>query len=117
MRLQEFYQAMGADYQVIHQRLQDDRRIQKYLFQTLEDPSFSLLRQSMEAQDYTAAFRAAHSIKGICLNLELNTLLRPMEALVEELRGGAPDPQRAAELLAQAETQFAKMAAYLNALE
>ncbi len=117
MQLQEFYQAMGADYHVIHQRLHDDARIKKYLLQTAADPSFTLLKQSMETKDYVTAFRAAHSIKGICLNLELCTLLRPVEQLVEALRDGAPDPQSADALYEDVAREVTKMTTYLETLE
>lgn len=95
MDLRTFYRGMGADYDMVCARLMSEERIRRYLKLTVEDAAFPLLRDSLEKRDMESAFRAAHSIKGICLNLELTALLTPVTALVENLRGGgSPETER-----------------------
>ena len=54
----------------------------------LKDPSFQDLTAAIEKSDAESAFRAAHTLKGICLNLGFDNLYKPSEALTEKLRGG-----------------------------
>ena len=42
----------------------------------------------MEAKDYPEAFRAAHTIKGVCQNLSFDRLLASSSQLSEALRHG-----------------------------
>ena len=52
------------------------------------DGSFDLLLQSMETENWEEAFRAAHTIKGMCQNLDFTRLYRSSSALSEALRHG-----------------------------
>ena len=54
----------------------------------LADGSYDLLTQSMEEENYAEAFRAAHTIKGVCQNLGLTKLLNSSSELAEALRNG-----------------------------
>ena len=69
MTLQECYAAMEGDYQDALGRLRSDRLVQKFVLKFLADGSYDLLTQSMEEENYAEAFRAAHTIKGVCQNL------------------------------------------------
>ena len=69
MTLQDCYAALGGDYADVSARLHSDRLVQKFLLKYLDDPSFQQLCTAMEAKDYEQAFRAAHTIKGVCQNL------------------------------------------------
>lgn len=88
MTLQECYTAMGSDYADALGRLRSERLVQKFVLKFLDDGSYNLLMQSMEAQNYGEAFRAAHTIKGVCQNLSLSRLLASSSALSEALRNG-----------------------------
>lgn len=88
MTLQECYAAMGGDYQDALGRLRSERLVQKFVLKFLNDGSFDLLRRSMEEKNYEEAFRAAHTIKGVCQNLSLNKLQSSSSRLCEALRGG-----------------------------
>lgn len=90
MTVQCFYEKTGGDYAGVKQRLRDDKRILRMLSLLLKDESFALLSDSMAIKDYETAFRAVHTIKGICLNLGLSSLFVPVNELTEKLRGGAP---------------------------
>ena len=88
MTLQECYSAMGGDYADVISRLRSERMVQKFVLKFLADGSYDLLCQSLEAQNYQEAFRAAHTIKGVCQNLSITELGRSSSALTESLRGG-----------------------------
>jgi len=88
MTLKECYAALNGDYEEAMGRLRSERLVQKFVLKFLEDGSFDLLCSSMEAGDLSEAFRAAHTIKGVCQNLSFTMLGRSSSALSEALRGG-----------------------------
>ena len=92
MTLQECYAAMGGNYEEVLGRLRSDRLIQKFVLKFMDDGSYQLLLDSMASQNYEDAFRAAHTIKGMCQNLDFTRLYESSAQLSEALRGGAaPD--------------------------
>lgn len=88
MTLKECYNAMDASYDEVMSRLRSERMVQKFVLKFLDDPSYQLLVTSMEAENYADAFRAAHTIKGVCQNLALTRLMQSSSALTEALRSG-----------------------------
>lgn len=91
MDLKTCYAVMGADYEDVIRRLATEERVIKFLTRLPEDGSFAALQAALERRDYPEAFRYAHTIKGICLNLGLTTLLRSSSALADNLREGQAD--------------------------
>ena len=49
--------------------------LRRFLGKFPADPSFDALEQALAASDREVAFRAAHTIKGLCLNPGLGKLL------------------------------------------
>lgn len=88
MTLQECYAAMGGSYEDASSRLRSDRLIQKFVGKFLDDGSFRLLETSMAEKNYEEAFRAAHTLKGICQNLSFTHLQASSSQLTEALRNG-----------------------------
>ena len=88
MTLKECYAAMGGNYDEVIGRLRSEKLVQKFVLKFLNDGSYDLLCASMEAKDYGEAFRAAHTIKGVCQNLSFTVLGKSSSALSEALRGG-----------------------------
>lgn len=88
MTLQELYTKIGGDYNEVRGRLPSDKFIQKFVLKFLDDKSYELLLSSLEQGNSEEAFRAAHTIKGMCQNLGFNTLLDSSAKLTEALRGG-----------------------------
>lgn len=88
MTVKECYDKIGADYESVMGRLRKDERIQKFLLKFLDDKSYELLCSSIEANDMNEAFRAAHTIKGVCQNLSLDPLYESASVLAERLRNG-----------------------------
>ncbi len=88
MNLKECYAAMGGDYADVSQRLPSERLIQKFVLKYLDDKSYDLLCTSMAEKNYEEAFRAAHTIKGVCQNLSFTKLLDSSSRLSDALRHG-----------------------------
>ncbi len=88
MTLQDCYAALGGDYEDVLARLRSERLVQKFILKYLDDRSFDLLCSSMAEKNYEEAFRAAHTIKGMCQNLSFTTLLDSSSQLSDALRHG-----------------------------
>lgn len=80
MELQTFYENIGADYQVVLQRLRKESLIDKYLHLLLKDPVFETLEHAVESNDHEEIIRAAHTIKRRHLTWNC-PLLRPQPLL------------------------------------
>ena len=104
MTIKECYEAMGGDYEDVLKRLMNEARIQKFALMFKKDPSMSQLTQAMDAGDVETAFRAAHTLKGICLNLGFDNLYKASFDITEKLRGR--DTEGCEELLARVEEQY-----------
>ena len=88
MTLRECYAALGGDYDDALGRLRSEKLVNKFVLRFLDDKSYGLLCTSMEAKDYEEAFRAAHTIKGVCANLAFTVLGKSSSELSEALRHG-----------------------------
>ena len=88
MTLRECYDALGGDYDDALGRLRSEKLVNKFVLRFLDDKSYDLLCDSMEAKDYGEAFRAAHTLKGVCSNLAFTVLGRSSSELSEALRYG-----------------------------
>ena len=106
MTLKECYAALGGSYDEVMGRLRSERLVQKFVLKFLHDGSYQLLKDSLAAGDRDEAFRAAHTIKGVCANLAFNELLESSEALTEALRDGKPAEPGEEALLARVEADY-----------
>ena len=88
MTLQECYAALGGNYKDVLSRLQMEKLVSKFVLKFLSDGSYDLLCRSLESGDYGEAFRAAHTIKGVCQNLSFTKLYASSNKLTEALRSG-----------------------------
>ena len=87
MTIQECYDVIGGNYGDIVSRLRTEERIARFLIKVADDKSFDLLKTSLEERNMEEAFRAAHTIKGVCMNLSLSVLYASAHDLTEALRG------------------------------
>ena len=86
MRLEECYNDFGGSYEDAMGRLQSEALVQRFALKFLKDPSYERLYQAMQAEDYREAFRAAHTLKGLCGNLGFLRLGEFSSQLKELLR-------------------------------
>ncbi len=86
MNIKEFYGSIGEDFNDVIGRLRAESRVCKYVLKFPEDKSFDNLLASMKEKNYAEAFRAAHTIKGTCLNLSFNSFAAIASDITEKLR-------------------------------
>ena len=86
MNLNEFYEAVGGKYDEVLGRLAKEERILKYLNKYVDNPDYEDLVSALNAEDYEAAFRHSHNLKGVAANLGLGNLFEASHAICEELR-------------------------------
>ena len=88
MTIQECYQKLGGDYEEVAQRLFNPKLVRRFIEKFLDDKSYEELCGALRDGRREDAFRAAHTLKGVCQNLGLSTLIRSAEKLTEALRPG-----------------------------
>ncbi len=88
MTLTECYEKVGGNYEEVLGRLMNDMLIKKFLLKFLNYESCKNIFDNLEKQDIKEAFRAAHTLKGICQNLGLGTLYKSSYDVTEALRDG-----------------------------
>lgn len=86
MTIRECYEAMGSDFDGVLRRLGSEAIISKFAVKFLNDPSFPELKSAMQDKRAEDAFRAAHTLKGVCLNLGFDRLHKVSSELTEQLR-------------------------------
>jgi len=86
MTLKECYQELGGSYDDVLGRLQMDSLVKRFALKFKDDPSYKLLTDSITAGDVPTAFRAAHTLKGVCQNLSFDTLYKSSATLTDALR-------------------------------
>ena len=86
MTVKECYDAFGGNYDEVVGRLRTDERVVKFLIRVAEDGSYKLLCDSLASGNADEAFRAAHTLKGVCMNLSITRLACSSSELTEALR-------------------------------
>jgi HPt (histidine-containing phosphotransfer) domain-containing protein len=116
MTVKEFYDSIGSDYNAALSRLMDDAFITKLLTKFKADKNYANLSTTLEAGDGKAAFVAAHTLKGLALNMGLDSLGNAASELTEALRGDAPDVEKGKSLLPAVVAEYQKVDAALSQL-
>lgn len=88
MTLEACYAQMGANYEDVLRRMGKEDRVRRFLLMLPGEPSYPTLQRMLEEGNGPEAFRAAHSLKGVCMNLGLTALGEAASELTEELRSG-----------------------------
>ena len=115
MGLKECYLAIGGNYEDAIGRLYSEKLVKKFVLKFLKDPSYELLQSSLKEGNYEEAFRASHTIKGICQNLSFTRLQASSSALTEALRsGGTPEVP---DLVQQVAADYQETAAAIRKLQ
>lgn len=71
--------------------MNNDTLMDKFLKKFRSDPSFTQLKEAVEARDLDLAFRAAHTLKGVAANFSFTTLQKAASDQTEEFRAGKLD--------------------------
>ena len=104
MTVKECYEKVGSDYDGVLKRLGSEALVKRFAVKFLNDPSFQDLTDGLAAKDGEKAFRAAHTLKGVCLNLGFTSLYKVSAELTEVLRGR--ETEGSDELYAQVKEQY-----------
>lgn len=92
--MSKFYAAVGGDLSDVLERLEDLDIVKFYLPGFENDPSYTVLMQSLKDGDRQRAFRAAHTLKGLSYNFGLDRLGNCAAALCRAMREGqSPSPE------------------------
>lgn len=105
MTVRECYEELGSDFDKVLSRLVSEALVKKFALKFLDDPSFGQLETALADKDAETAFRAAHTLKGIRLNLGFDNLFAPSQELTEKLRG-ATTIEGTDELFAAVEKEY-----------
>ena len=91
MTVRECYEQMGADFDNVLDRLVNEQMVQRFALKFLNDTSYQTLEETLKEKNVEQAFRAAHTLKGVCLNLGFDNLFTVSSELTERLRAGELD--------------------------
>ena len=89
MTVRECYEKIGSDFDKVLERMGSEALVKRFAIKFLEDKSFEELTESLKEKDGECAFRAAHTLKGVCANLGLDRLYEADSELTEKLRAAA----------------------------
>jgi HPt (histidine-containing phosphotransfer) domain-containing protein len=106
MTIKECYEEMGGEYQGVISRLGKDDRVARFLPKLLADPSYEKLCKACEERNADEAFRAAHTMKGVCLNLSLTRLANSASLMTEKLRGREEFDESVLDILPQLKEDY-----------
>ncbi len=86
MNLEECYKLMGGNLEDTVKRIDNLNLIKTIVRAFPGDDSFAQLKKAYETKDVELAFRAAHTLKGICLNLGFDQLSKDVCEITEIFR-------------------------------
>lgn len=112
MTIEECYKKMGANYQDVIKRLPSVSMIEKFALKFREDTSFQELETALNEKQVDLAFRAAHTLKGVCMNLGFDHLYKPSFEITESLHASNLD--LALQQFDAVKEQYSKTIAALN---
>lgn len=87
MTVKECYASMESDYEGVMGRIGSEGLVERFVLKFLDDSSYLNLENAIQEQNAEEAFRAAHTLKGLCLNLGFDRLYKVSAELTEKLRG------------------------------
>lgn len=114
MTVRECYSLFDGDYIGTLSRFGEDDRIRRFTTKFLSDTTFTNLQDALSEERWEDAFRAAHTLKGICLNLGFTVLYGFSSDLTELLRDLQPKDVSAS--LKTVETEYQKTIAAISQL-
>lgn len=115
MTLREAYESIQGDFDGLVGRVMGEARAERFSMKFLNDQSYAQLMEALGQEDYENAFRAAHTLKGVCANLGFSKLQDVASELTEALRGGAKPENQS--LIDQTTDEYERTINVLNAYQ
>ena len=85
--LEKFYSAIGSNANPVIERFGGNAEITKrFIKKFAAEESYENLKKALVSHEAEEAFRAAHTLKGVCLNLGFDELFEVSAELTEKLR-------------------------------
>ena len=109
MTIRAFYDSVGGSYDDVMGRLSSEALVLKFLRMLPRDGNMALLDAAMDSADAPSAFRAAHTLKGVALNLGLTALAGVCSEMAEALRGSDTLPASAPALFEAVQREYDKV--------
>ena len=118
MDIKQVYEEINGDYEGVLSRLPKPELVQNFAIKFLDDTSVDSLSKALEEDNMEEAFRAAHTLKGICLNLGFTGLFESAEVMTEALRPGNehPSKEEVIVLFKRVEKDYLKVISSINKL-
>ncbi len=113
MTIEEVYSRIGADYGDVAKRLPSESLIARLAVKYLQDPTYEELMRAVRNNDVDTAFRAAHTLKGVCQNLGFTNMYQPVYDVTEIFRAGTMEG--AAPLLEEITREYGKLTEAIKA--
>jgi len=113
--VKELYEKIGGNYQEIMGRLYSESIVKKIAKMLLADTNIEKLASSIDSGNVQEGFMAAHTLKGMCANLSLDSMTAQFSEITEALRAG--DNDKAKELLPAAKEQFEALLKDISEIE
>jgi HPt (histidine-containing phosphotransfer) domain-containing protein len=121
MTLKEFYEGIDVDVSVpLHRFANSESMLRKFLHKVTDDPTYISLKKFIGERNWSEAFRAAHTLKGVCLNMELDPLTEASQALTEYLRSYetvTPQADKADDLFADVTREYDRVISLIALLD
>ena len=116
LTLEQFYTSVGSDAKDVIARLGGSPAlVMRFLAKFPADKSLDDLKSALDRGDGGTAFRAAHTMKGVCATLGLQSLCTKSSEITEMLRnGGDIEPAKLA--LPALEAEYEKVMSGLKEL-
>lgn len=86
MTTKEFYEKLGENYNNVLGRFGSDATVTKFVLKFSNDLTYKNLLEAVQKGNAEEAFRMAHTLKGLCINLGFGTLYNASFDLTEDLR-------------------------------
>ena len=111
MTTKEFYLKVGGDWQDELKRFGSEELVKRFIYKFVNDKSMAELRSALSCADAERSFRAAHTLKGVCLNLGFQNAVNP---LTEKLR--TMNCEGCEEMLAEVEKRYSALISAISEL-
>lgn len=92
MRIDEIEQYLDIDFQRLLSRFSDNRMLLiRFMKKFPNDETYSVLKDSVDKEDYEKVLTSAHTLKGISANLGFDKLSNLCAQMVGDIREGSYD--------------------------
>lgn len=105
----------GVNIDTVMERfMHNEQLLLRFLKKFPQDPNYETLLAAIGEKRYEDAFRAAHTLKGVCGNLSLESLFKNVCEVVELLRSGKGEEAEAE--LPKLKAEYERVVNILNSL-